>query len=124
MRAGRCTVVGKFALRVINNSNLKSFFEESAFSICACVFKSNICKVFLVLLMGKIQRQVNPKESSRIIITCNFKSSIITHMHHSYQQITWLNQVDFCQIMHGLEFKKNKTKTQKTQTKTSYTGLI
>lgn len=85
-------MVGKFALCVINNSDLKSFFEESAFSICACVFKSNICKVFLVLLRGKIQRQVNPKESSRIIIICNFKSSVIIHMHHSYKQITCLTK--------------------------------
>lgn len=28
-------------------------------------------------------------------------------MHHSYKQITWLNQVGFfCQIMHGSECKK------------------
>jgi len=53
------------------------------------------CYLLQVLLIGKIHRQVNAKESSRIITIKKRLYNYNPYAQRSYKQITWLNQADF-----------------------------
>lgn len=57
--------------------------------------------MFQILLIGKVHREVNLKELSRIITFSQEKQTKKTSSYdynsyamHSHKQITWLNQID------------------------------